>query len=174
MGRSASTVLCRDDRKGASAKPCGLHHEVWGTAMKLRHVLAFLVVGAMALWAVAVFHVHAAASAGGTKTVAPSAEIAQLKAQLRSERATTARLRKASGAARAMQKVVGIAAGAEKGAMDALKAQVGSLKAQRTYPAGVRMNKGPNRLEVGFPLFFCDFQYENAEIAPFFVHFNKK
>jgi hypothetical protein len=26
----------------------------------------------------------------------------------------------------------------------------------------------------GFPLFFCDFQEENAEIAPFFVHFNKK
>ena len=46
--------------------------------MKVRHVLAFLVVGAMALWAVAVFHVHAAASAGGAKTVAPSAEIAKL------------------------------------------------------------------------------------------------
>ena len=25
-----------------------------------------------------------------------------------------------------------------------------------------------------FPLFFCDFQEENAEIAPFFVHFTKK
>ena len=29
-------------------------------------------------------------------------------------------------------------------------------------------------LEVGFSLFFCDFQEENAEIAPFFVHFNKR
>ena len=28
--------------------------------------------------------------------------------------------------------------------------------------------------KVGFPLFFCDFQSENAEIAPFFVHLNKK
>jgi glycine/D-amino acid oxidase-like deaminating enzyme len=28
--------------------------------------------------------------------------------------------------------------------------------------------------KVGFSLFFCDFQQENAEIAPFFVHFNKK
>ena len=28
--------------------------------------------------------------------------------------------------------------------------------------------------QVGFPLFFCDFQSENAEIAPFFVNFNKK
>jgi crotonobetainyl-CoA hydratase len=25
---------------------------------------------------------------------------------------------------------------------------VGSLRAQRSYPAGVRMNKGPNRIEV--------------------------
>jgi len=29
-------------------------------------------------------------------------------------------------------------------------------------------------LQVGFSLFFCDFQEENAEIAPFFVHFDKK
>ena len=28
--------------------------------------------------------------------------------------------------------------------------------------------------QVGFFLFFCDFQEENAEIAPFFVNFNKK
>ena len=28
--------------------------------------------------------------------------------------------------------------------------------------------------QVGFALFFCDFQEENAGIAPFFVHFNKK
>ena len=28
--------------------------------------------------------------------------------------------------------------------------------------------------QVGFSLFFCDFQLENADIAPFFVHFTKK
>ena len=32
---------------------------------------------------------------------------------------------------------------------------------------------GPT-LKVGFSLFFCDFQWENAETAPFFVHFTKK
>ena len=29
-------------------------------------------------------------------------------------------------------------------------------------------------LKVGFSLFFCDSQPENAEIAPFFVHLNEK
>ena len=29
-------------------------------------------------------------------------------------------------------------------------------------------------VQVGFPLLFCDFQSENAEIAPFSVHSNKK
>jgi len=28
--------------------------------------------------------------------------------------------------------------------------------------------------QVGFPLFLCDFQSKNAEIAPFCVHFDKK
>ena len=30
------------------------------------------------------------------------------------------------------------------------------------------------RRQVGFPLFFCDFQSENAEIAPFSEHFTEK
>ena len=30
------------------------------------------------------------------------------------------------------------------------------------------------KIQVGFSLIFCVFQSENAENAPFFVHFNKK
>jgi len=40
--------------------------------------------------------------------------------------------------------------------------------------SGTRAHKpesGTFKDQVGFPLFFCDFQSENAEIAPFVVHF---
>jgi len=39
------------------------------------------------------------------------------------------------------------------------------------------MSLNPHSPEINrsvFPLFFCDLQEENAEIAPFFVHFTKK
>ena len=39
-----------------------------------------------------------------------------------------------------------------------------------THDSAHRPALGP--VAVGFSLFFCDFQEENAEIVPFFVHFD--
>ena len=44
--------------------------------------------------------------------------------------------------------------------------------ARRLHVQGLGLRKRYGK--VGFSLFFCDFQEENAEIAPFFVHVTKK
>ena len=51
------------------------------------------------------------------------------------------------------------------------------LDAQATTNLGtcrVQQGKLSAAVQVGFPLFFCDFRSKGAEIARFFVRFNEK